>query len=30
MLNSLIDAFSVHGAGDGESDFREDANGDLA
>ena len=30
MLNSLIDAFSVHGAGEGESDFREDANGDLS
>ena len=29
MLNSLIDAFSVHGTGDGESDFRQD-NGDLS
>ena len=30
MLNSLIDAFSVHGTGEGESDFREDEGGDLA
>ncbi len=30
MLNSLIDAFSVHGAGEGESDFRADENGDLS
>ena len=29
MLNSLIDAFSVHGTGEGESDFREDEGGDL-
>ena len=30
MLNSLIDAFSVHGTGEGESDFREDEDGDLS
>lgn len=30
MLNSLIDAFSVHGTGEGESDFRQDENGDLS
>ncbi len=29
MLNSLIDAFSVHGAGEGDNDFREDEGGDL-
>ena len=30
MLNSLIDAFSVHGTGEGESDFRQDEDGDLS
>ena len=30
MLNSLIDAFSVHGTGEGESDFREDEDGALS